>query len=236
VFSREAEPGLDLGAVVAGVEDTPPEDPDALTGEVVEEGTLGEPPRRCVGGELREAEFAEVDVFFDVGGDGRRVTGWEKLVSWGFLGANELGEEAAFGEELVGEDRADRVYFFLGAEVEAVVWNGTPHAGGLVALADVGVDDMLPLRLGGSRNFSVGDGGEVVVHGKYFTWPRLSETRIRVSEKLDYRGFVLGSELDFLFHKSLILHGAVFASVVWARCCEFDGTHEGLNIGHWLIK
>jgi len=172
--------------MVASVEDASPEDPDALAGEVVEERTLGEPPSRCAGGELGKAEFAVVDVFFDVGGDGGSVAGWEELVGGGFLGADELGEEAAFGEELVRKDRADRVYFFLRAEVEAVGWDGTPHAGGLVALADVGVDDVLPLRLGSAGDVSVGDGGELVVLGEYFTWPRLSETRIRVSEKLDY--------------------------------------------------
>ena len=80
------------------------------------------------------------------------------------MGADELGEEAAFGEELVGEDRADRVDFLLRTEVEAVVGDGAPHTGGLVALADVGVDDMLPLRLDGAWGFSFGDGGEVVVH------------------------------------------------------------------------
>jgi hypothetical protein len=197
--------------MVASVKDAPPEDPDALAREVVEEGTLGEPPLGCAGGKLGEAKFAEVDVFFDVGGDGRRVTGWEKLVGWGFLGADELGEEAAFGEELVREDRADRVYFFLRAEVETVVRDGTPHGGGLVAFADVGVDDVLPLRLDGAWGFSFGDGGEVVVHG-------------------EWRYFERFGELDFLFQYSLIVHGANFVSVVCETGCENELVHTRLNI------
>ena len=54
-------------------------------------------------------------------------------------------------------------------------------------------------------------------------WSRVSEARPR--------GFGSGRELDFLFHKSLLLPGAIFASVAQARCCEFDMAQEGLNIG-----
>src|SRR4051794_7374955 len=64
----EAEPGLDLSAVVTGVEDSSPEDPDALASEVVEERAISEPPLGCGRGELGDSEFAEVDVFFGVGG------------------------------------------------------------------------------------------------------------------------------------------------------------------------
>jgi hypothetical protein len=165
MLAGEAEPGLNLGAMVASVEDASPEDPDALARESVEEWARLEPPFGCAGGELGEAEFAEVDVFFDVGCDGGSVAGWEELVGGWLLGADEFGEEASFGEELVREDRADRVYFFLWPEVEAVVGDGTPHAGCFVALADVGVDYVLPLRLDGAEDFSVGDRSEGVVHG-----------------------------------------------------------------------
>jgi hypothetical protein len=165
VLGGEAQPGLNLSAVVAGMKDAAPEDPDTLTRQIVEEWTFGEPPIGRSGSELREAKFAEADVLIDVGGDGRRIARWQKLIGWRFLGTNELGEEAAFGEELVDQDRADGVGLLVGSELEAGIRHGSPHTGRLVALADVGIDNMLPLRLDGARRFMVGNCNEVVVHG-----------------------------------------------------------------------
>jgi hypothetical protein len=54
--------------------------------------------------------------------------------------------------------------------------------------------------------------------------PSFGETRLR--------DFGRGGGLDFLFHNSLILRGAIFASLVLTRCCEIGVVHEGLNIGN----
>ena len=44
--------------------------------------------------------------------------------------------------------------------------------------------------------------------------------------------FVLGGELDLLFHNSLILHGAILTSVVRETGCEFDFVRNWQNIGN----
>ena len=53
--------------------------------EDVEEWAFGEPPFGCGDGELGETEFAQVDVFFDVGGDGGASPdgrSWSAAGSW----------------------------------------------------------------------------------------------------------------------------------------------------------
>src|SRR5262249_8089817 len=101
----------------------------------------------------------------DIGGDGWRVARWQKLIGRRFLGADELSEEAALGEELVDQNRADRIRLLVRTELEAGIRHGSPHAGRFVSLPCGGVDNGLPLRLDGARRFVLRNGNEVVVHG-----------------------------------------------------------------------
>src|SRR5947208_2915894 len=52
LLPRQPQPGLDLGAVVAGVEDAPPEDPESLPIQAAEERPLLQPTGRRSVGEL----------------------------------------------------------------------------------------------------------------------------------------------------------------------------------------
>jgi CheY-like chemotaxis protein len=59
------------------------------------------------------------------------------------LRADELGEEAALREKLVGQDRADRVRLLVRLVVEEMVRHRPPHAGSLVSLS-CALDRLLP--------------------------------------------------------------------------------------------
>jgi hypothetical protein len=71
----------------------------------------------------------------------------------------------------VNEDGADRVRLLVRLEVEQGVRHRPPHARRLVRLAGVGGDDVLEDRLDRLWHVGVGDGDEVVVHGRSFHHP-----------------------------------------------------------------
>jgi hypothetical protein len=54
------------------------------------------------------------DVLIEVDADGRLLARREQFFDGRLLGADELSEEAALGEKLVNEDRADRVRLSCG--------------------------------------------------------------------------------------------------------------------------
>src|SRR5262245_32277903 len=107
MVAGQAQPGLYLGAVVAGVQDTPPEHPDPLSLQAAEEGTALEPPGGGALRQLRQASPGLPDVPVEVGPDDGAVALREKVLDGRLVGADKLGEEAAFGEELVDQDGAD---------------------------------------------------------------------------------------------------------------------------------
>ena len=47
-----------------------------------------------------------------------------KFIDGRLLGADELGEEATFGEKLVNHYRADRVRLLVRLEVKQAIWHG----------------------------------------------------------------------------------------------------------------
>src|SRR5262249_36111502 len=84
------------------------------------------------------------------------------------LGADELGEEAALGEDLVGEYRPDGVRLLVGLVVEQGLGDRPPHADRLVGLAGIGLDHVLERRVGGRRHVLVQDGTDLVANRR---WP-----------------------------------------------------------------
>src|SRR5262249_39603105 len=110
MLAGKSQPGLHLCSVMTRVEDASPEDPDALASESVEEWPLGQPPFARAGRELWDAEFAEMDISFDVRGNRRSIAGRKQLVGRRFLGPDEFGEKPPFGQQLVRKYRSNRVY------------------------------------------------------------------------------------------------------------------------------
>jgi hypothetical protein len=125
-----------------------------------EDGPALRPPGGGAPGQLRQPALRQPEVLLDV-----RLNDWlfprrQQFFDWRLLGADELGKEAALGEELVDQDRADRVGLLVRLEVEQVVRHRPPHARRLVRFAGVGGQDMLENRLNGLRHVGVGDGGK----------------------------------------------------------------------------
>ena len=161
----QPQPRLHLRPVMAGVQHSPPEDPNPLPLQAAEEGPALQPPGGGALRQLRQPSLHQPDVLVDVRLHGRLLAGREQFFDGRLLGAHELSEEAALGEKLVDQDGADRVRLLVRLEVEQVVRHGPPHADRLVRLAGVGGDDVLEDRLDGLGHVGVGDGDEVVVHG-----------------------------------------------------------------------
>lgn len=164
----QAQPRLYLGPVVAGVQDTPPEHPNSLPLQPTEEGPALQPPGGGALSKLRQTVLHQPDVLVDVRLDDGLLAGREEFFAGRLLGADELSEEPAFGEKLVSQDRADRVRLVVRLEVEQGVRHRPPDARRLVRLADAGGDDVPEDRLDRLRHVSVGDGDEVVFHGRSF--------------------------------------------------------------------
>jgi hypothetical protein len=123
VLTSQAQPGLDLRSMVAGVEDTPPERPDPLPFEPTEERHLRQPPFGGRLGKLRRSPLRQRDVAIQVGLDCWMVACGEQLFDGWFLDTDELGEEPPFGEDLVDEDGTDRVHLIVGLKVEKIIWD-----------------------------------------------------------------------------------------------------------------
>src|SRR4051794_22165731 len=164
VLTRQAQPGLDLGPMVAGMEDTPPEGPDSLPPQPTEERHLGQPPLVGRLGKLRQPLLRQRDVTVLVGSDRWLIAWREQLFDGWLLDADELGEEPTLREDLVDEDGTDRVDLLVELEVQQIVRDRPRHAGGLVGLGGVGDDEVLEQRVSCLRNVVVRDGDEVVVH------------------------------------------------------------------------
>ncbi len=88
----------------------------------------------------------------------------EQFFDGRLLDADELGEESPLREDLMVEDRTDRVHPFMRLEVQQIVGDRPPHAGGLVRLRGIGDNHVLEQRIGCLRNVLVRDGDEVLVH------------------------------------------------------------------------
>ena len=82
------------------------------------------------------------------------ITGRQQFFDGWLLGADELIEEAPFGQNLVDHDGADWVRLFMRFEVEHAIGNRPPHVDRLVRLAGVGGHDMLECRLDGLRQLA----------------------------------------------------------------------------------
>ncbi len=74
------------------------------------------------------------------------------------LGADELTEEPTLREDLVDQDGPDRVDPLVRLEVQEIIWDRPPDAGGLVGLADISCDEVLEQRIVCLRNLLVGYG------------------------------------------------------------------------------
>ena len=78
--------------------------------------------------ELRQPPPRQPDVPVDVGRHRRGLAGRQQVLDRRLLGADELGEEPPLREDLVGQDRPDRVRLLVRLEVEQVVGDRPPHA------------------------------------------------------------------------------------------------------------
>src|SRR5262249_53709482 len=96
----------------------------------------------------------------------------QELIDRRLLRADELGEKAALGQELVHKDRADGIALLVRPEVEEMVRHSPPHRGGLIRLAGVSLDDMPEGWGGGSRDLAIRDSDPVVVHRRSPLFPR----------------------------------------------------------------
>ena len=105
----QAQPRLHLRPVMAGVQDSSPEDPNPFTLQAAKEGAMFQPPGGGALRQLRQPAFHQPDVFLDVGCHARLLAGRQQFFDGRFLRADELNEEAALGEKLVDQDGADRV-------------------------------------------------------------------------------------------------------------------------------
>lgn len=150
-----------LGTVVGGVQDAPPEDPDALAFDV-EEGDVGVPPGSGLAGEMSQARAGEFD---ETGRVGRGVLFGRKNFGRGrFRRTEEFAEEAAFGEELVAEDLLHGAGFGVRAVGEGFGREGEPDGAGFVGLAGVGIEQVLVDGIGGSGNLRIGESGLRILH------------------------------------------------------------------------
>src|SRR5262245_27194582 len=174
----EPEPRLNLSAVMASVQNSPPKEPNALALQPAEEAALIQPPGGRAGGKLRQPSPHEPKVFVNVRLDGRFLAGRQEFFNRRFLSADELGEEAPLRKKLMDQDRADRIRLLMRLEIEKIVRHRPPHADGLVRFADVCRDRVLEDRLDGLRDLRVGDGSEFVVH-----FPLLSSPKRRISKQ-----------------------------------------------------
>ena len=147
VLTRQPQPGLDLGPMVAGVEDSPPERPDSLPFQPTEERHLRQPPLGGRLGKLRQPPLRQRDVPVQVGLDRGLIARRQQFFDGWLLGADELGEEPPLREDLVDQDGSDRVDLLVRLEVEEIVGDRPPHAGGLVRLAGVGGNEVLEQRV-----------------------------------------------------------------------------------------
>src|SRR5262249_8782016 len=160
--TRQPEPGLDLRTVVAGVQDPPPERPDPLPSQPIEERYLRQPPLGAGRGKLRQPSLRQQDIPLQVRSDRRLLVRTQELLDERLLDADELGEEPALRQDLVDEDGPNRVRLLMRSEVEEVVRGRPPNARGLVGLAGVGRDDVLEERVWCERNDLVGNGDGLV--------------------------------------------------------------------------
>ncbi len=146
--------------MVRGVENAAPEYPDAFALDVEERDALV-PPRGGLAGEIGQAGPGEFD---EAGGVGRGV--WLSREDFGwrwFRGTEKLAEEAAFGEELVGEDLLHCAGFGVGPVRDRFRRQRRPNGEGLVGLAHVGIQQVLVGGVGG--NGDVGQDRLGVGHG-----------------------------------------------------------------------
>jgi hypothetical protein len=163
-MSRKPKPRLNLRPVMAGMQDTTPEDPYSLPLQAAEEGSLLEPPSGRATGKLREPSSHQPDVFVYVGLNGRLFAGRKQFFDGWLVGADELSEEPPLREKLVNNYGTDCVHLLMRLEVEKGVRHGSPHAHRLVRFAGIGLNEVLEDRLNGLRNLGIVDGDEVVVH------------------------------------------------------------------------
>jgi hypothetical protein len=105
----QPQPDLDLGPVVAGVEDPPPEGPDPLPLQAAEEGPLLQPPLGRRLGKLGQRPLRQPNVLVQVGWDRWSISWRQQLFDQRLHGADELGEEAALREGQVDQDRPEGV-------------------------------------------------------------------------------------------------------------------------------
>ncbi len=151
-------PGLD-GFGTAG---TPKSAPVAAR----RRGASLQPPGNGPLRQLRQPLFHQPDVLVDVRLHDGLLAGREEFFDRRLLGAHELSEESPLRKKLVDQDGADRVGLLVRLEVQQGVRHRPPHAHRLVRFAGVGGQDVLEDRFDGRGYVGVGDGGEVIVHGR----------------------------------------------------------------------
>jgi len=121
---QKAKIDCELGAVMRGVQNTTPENPNALATDVEERHDF-EPPGFGLQGEEIEpiaGQFDETRLGVGEIEDGREHFGRRR-----FGRAEELSEEAAFGEKLVGQNLADSRRPGMGAEIKVRVGKFAPR-------------------------------------------------------------------------------------------------------------
>src|SRR5262249_18778198 len=121
MLPRETKPRLHLRAMMARVQHTSPKDPDALPRQPAKERPTLKPPRRRPSGQLPQSPAQEPDVLVDVRLNDRVLARGQEFLDNRFLGADELGEESSFGQELMHEDGANRIGLLMRLEVEETI-------------------------------------------------------------------------------------------------------------------
>jgi hypothetical protein len=151
---EQAQVNRELRAVVRGVEDAPPENPDTLAFDI-EEAVAGEPPGAILAREKRQTRKRQ---FFQTRGKGfGGGVGGEYEGGIGLGDIEEFGKETALGKKLVTEDFERRGGFRMRAEGEVRGIELAKDVSGLVGFAGVGVDNVLKRGVEGAGNRGFGN-------------------------------------------------------------------------------